>query len=155
MGFTLIELLVVISIIGILAGLTLTGFTAARKNARDTTRKSDLQQYRSALEAYASNNNGLYPNCDANSYNNPSCVFTNDGTGATGVIINEYLPSRINDPSQSASYYYIYDMYDSRMSYALRTRQLETGGYWEICSDGRSCKVAGTGSTNDNTCHCP
>lgn len=60
-GFTLIELLVVISIIGILAAIATVSYTAAQKQARDTQRKSDLDQYRSALESFANANNGLYP----------------------------------------------------------------------------------------------
>ena len=60
-GFTLIELLVVISIIGILAALTLVSFGGAQKQARDTQRKSDLNQVKNALENYAGSNNGMYP----------------------------------------------------------------------------------------------
>ena len=59
-GFTLIELLVVISIIGILAGLTLSSYSGAQKQARDTQRKADLTQLKTALEAYYSARNA-YP----------------------------------------------------------------------------------------------
>jgi len=50
LGFTLIELLVVISIIGILASLTLVSYTGAQKQTRDTQRRSDLNQYRNACQ---------------------------------------------------------------------------------------------------------
>lgn len=60
-AFTLIELLVVISIIGILAGLSIFGLDSYFQTARDTQRKSDLKQYQTALETYANKNNGLYP----------------------------------------------------------------------------------------------
>ena len=60
-GFTLIEMLVVICLIGILAGLALVSFGGAQKQARDTTRKSDLKQYQTSVEGYASRNNGIYP----------------------------------------------------------------------------------------------
>lgn len=59
-GFTLIELLVVISIIGILAALSVVSFTASQRQARDTNRKSDIKQYQSSLELFANKNN-LYP----------------------------------------------------------------------------------------------
>lgn len=60
-GFTLIEMLVVISLIGILAALALVSFGASQKQARDTTRKSDLRQYQTALEMYGNLTNGLFP----------------------------------------------------------------------------------------------
>lgn len=49
-GFTLIELLIVISIIGILASLTLASFGGAQAKAKDGVRKSDLSQIKRALE---------------------------------------------------------------------------------------------------------
>ncbi|HUV72182.1 MAG TPA: prepilin-type N-terminal cleavage/methylation domain-containing protein [Clostridia bacterium] len=59
-GFTLIELLVVISIIGVLIALSFVGFNQARKSARDSKRKADLEQIRSALEIYR-NDQKTYP----------------------------------------------------------------------------------------------
>ncbi len=49
-GFTLIELLIVISIIGILASLTLASYSGTQQKARDGVRKSDLTQIKRALE---------------------------------------------------------------------------------------------------------
>ena len=49
-AFTLIELLIVITIIGILASLTLASFGGAQAKARDGVRKSDLAQIKRALE---------------------------------------------------------------------------------------------------------
>lgn len=60
-GFTLIEVLVTISIVGLLASLALVSFTSSQKSARDTQRKSDLKQYATSLEVFASDNNDLYP----------------------------------------------------------------------------------------------
>ena len=64
-GFTLIELLVTIAIISVLSGIGLAAFIGAQKGARDGRRQADLEQIRSALELYRSNEgdgDGLYPN---------------------------------------------------------------------------------------------
>ena len=59
-GFTLIELLVVITIIGILAGLTLVSFSGAQARARDSKRKSDLDAIKKTLELAKQDTPGAY-----------------------------------------------------------------------------------------------
>lgn len=51
-GFTLIELLVVIFIIGILAVLIVSNLQGARQRARDTKRKSEANNFKTALRLY-------------------------------------------------------------------------------------------------------
>jgi general secretion pathway protein G len=53
-GFTLIELLIVIAIIGVLTSISVFALSGSRQSARDTKRKTDLEQIRSALEIYKS-----------------------------------------------------------------------------------------------------
>lgn len=60
LGFTLIELLVVISIIGVLTTLILANLSDARGRARDSAKKSDLQQLKTALRLYY-NDHQQYP----------------------------------------------------------------------------------------------
>src|SRR3989344_9497938 len=62
-GFTLIELLIVITIIGILASLTLASYSGTQQKARDAVRKSDLAQIKRALELAKSDcsGNAFYP----------------------------------------------------------------------------------------------
>lgn len=51
-GFTLIELLVVIAIIAILAAVVLVALGNARGEARDSSRKADMNSVMTALELY-------------------------------------------------------------------------------------------------------
>ena len=60
-GFTLIELLVVILIIGILAAIAIPAFLNQRNKAYDAAAKSNLTTARTAMETYATDNNGSYP----------------------------------------------------------------------------------------------
>src|SRR3989339_975856 len=59
-GFTLVELLVVATIIAILAGIGVTSYISLSRQSRDSRRKADLENLRSALEMYRSENN-YYP----------------------------------------------------------------------------------------------
>ena len=59
-GFTLIELLVVISIIGILSSLALATYVGAKRKAEVAVFITELNQFKTALELYRSDN-GRYP----------------------------------------------------------------------------------------------
>ncbi len=59
-GFTLIELLVAMTIVAVLAGISLVSYQGARKSARDGKRKTDLEQIRSAMEMCRADT-GSYP----------------------------------------------------------------------------------------------
>jgi len=62
-GFTLIEILVTITIIALVSTIGVTGYQAVSRGGRDALRKTDLEQIRSALEIYKSENNS-YPSVD-------------------------------------------------------------------------------------------
>jgi type IV pilus assembly protein PilA len=59
-GFTLIELLVVILIIGILAAIAIPAFLNQRGKAYDAAAKSQVKTAQTAIETYATDNNGDY-----------------------------------------------------------------------------------------------
>lgn len=141
-GFTLIELLVVISIIGILASLTLVSYSGAQKQTRDTQRKSDLAQYRNGLESYASTNNGLYPI-------HPSEYNVSDFCGS-GKDLEKFISSCPTDPTASKTYSYISDSEGTK--YILYA-DLETAGWWYICSTGQVNKT--TSETEPALATCP
>jgi len=139
-GFTLIELLVVISIIGILASLTLVSYTGAQKQTRDTQRRSDLSQYRNALETYASTNNGVYP-IHAGEYD----VAGFCGGGELAKIIST-CPT---DPITTNKYYYLSDATGEK--YILYA-DLETAGWWYVCSTGKTSKTTDETKPDLNSC---
>ena len=59
-GFTLIELLIVMTVISILAGISIFSMDNARQSARDGRRKSDLESIASGFELYKADC-GIYP----------------------------------------------------------------------------------------------
>lgn len=72
-GFTLIELLIVIAILGVLAVVVLLALNPVQQLARtrDSGRISGITQLGHALEAYATSNNGWYPEADGTT---PGCT---------------------------------------------------------------------------------
>ena len=105
-AFSLIELLVSIAIISTIIGLALPNFLGARTRARDVRRKSEVQQFKTALQLYYSDY-GEYPadsggpvygtikGCGA--LGNESCPCTNTldfaaGGTACGTIYMSKLP---------------------------------------------------------------
>lgn len=128
-AFTLIEMLVVISLIGILAALALISFGGAQKQARDTTRKSDLKQYQTSLEGYAGRNNGIYP---------ISATATSIASGAVCIALNIGIcPS---DPKDVDSYIYKYISDVSGINYVIwgGLENKTPTVFWVVCSNGKN-----------------
>ena len=61
-GFTLVELLVVMLILGILAAIAIPSFFNQRDKARDADAKATAKTAQTAIETYATENNGSYAN---------------------------------------------------------------------------------------------
>jgi general secretion pathway protein G len=60
-GFTVLELLIVIAIIGILATITVIGFSYVRQAAYFARTKQELRAFHQALEIYLIDHEGIYP----------------------------------------------------------------------------------------------
>ena len=104
-GFTLIELLIVITIISILASLTLASYSGAQAKSRDGVRKSDLAQMKRAMELAKSDCTGAayYPYMGTGGvpdYNTLADYLSNSNL--------KYISSAIKDPKNSAPQQYAY-----------------------------------------------
>jgi len=64
-GFTLIELLVVITIIGVLASVTLSSLDSARENAKAVSAINDMRTLKNASAIYLNHTNTYPPSCGA------------------------------------------------------------------------------------------
>jgi type IV pilus assembly protein PilA len=63
-GFTLVELLVVMLILGILAAIAIPSFFNQRDKARDSDAKASVRTAQTAMETYATDNDGEYTGGD-------------------------------------------------------------------------------------------
>jgi prepilin-type N-terminal cleavage/methylation domain-containing protein len=137
LGFTLIELLVVISIIGILATLMISHYGTAEKSARDAERKSDLNQYRIALENYASLTGGVYPS-------RPTEGDASSGVPCT-TLSPKYMSVCPKDPRQEVgetTYQYNYKTNGTAgqidaTKYILWAK-MEAVDFWYLCANGKA-----------------
>lgn len=147
-AFTLIEVLVAISIVAVLMSLALVSYGGSRAQARDAQRKSDLNQYRNALENFASANSGIYT---SRASRREAEVLCNPSAGEPGELDPNFISSCPIDPrfynGSLEGYRYYYHSNGSGAGVIDATRyvlfaKLESGQFWEVCSDGRTGVIA-------------
>jgi len=112
-GFTLVELIVVITIIGILATVGVGSYSNVLKTARDTKRKSDLRDIKTALDLYYFKH-GTYRVDGGAGYSDPKCgcgwLSRVDGVyyrkSVTQALYDEGLigVTQVEDPLAAPSY---------------------------------------------------
>lgn len=124
LSFTIIEILVVATIIGLLATTAVISFGTLSRQSRDSRRKTDLEQIRSALEMYRSNNDN-YP--------------TNLNSLTSPVVYLQKIPQDPKSPQYSYAYSYI-----SNSDYII-------GAYLESSSTTCS-QILACGTVNCNYC---
>ena len=138
-GFTLIEFMVVMSLIAILSSLAIGNFMGSQKRGRDVRRQSDLNQYRIALENYASVFGSVYP-----------AGLSGAAQTVLATPLANYVSGFPTDP-QGGNYRYVSSADGS--SYVLDACMEVQKKLFEMCSNGKSgvttsdCTVAA-----DSTC---
>lgn len=112
-AFTLMELLVVIAVISILAGMIMVSMSGSRQKARDTRRKSDLDQIALVLEQY-------YDNQSPNQYVTAETKIDINGSddALTVALSPTYLKEMPLDPLAPDQYYH-YQSFNSDLDYRL------------------------------------
>ena len=102
-AFTLIELLAVITIIGILAGLTLGAAGAVRRQGATSTAKAEVAALQAACDRFYADNNS-YP---SNSAVNPSSSFAPTAYTAAGqaLFTNLFGTNQYNRPPSTKRYF--------------------------------------------------
>lgn len=142
LGFTLVELLITISLIAILSTIGFSTFFGSQKRGRDARRQSDLNQYRIALENYASGNGGVYPN---NTHNGTSTAGSGIFNTSTSVLL-PFLTGFPSDP-QGKDFFYIADA--TGLNYVLEACMEASTLPWQYCSNGKGGQV----TLNPAVCH--
>lgn len=158
-GFTLIELLIVMAVLGVLAGMVIITFPAGTRRARDVQRKSDLAQYRTAIERFANENNSFYPEFAGG--RDPSEVLPNPANDLCNDALDYTIEECPSDPRDgdgavcvdetggdiNCAYTYLSDgSVDTGVATAIRYVLIarteapanEVRPYWIACSTGRA-----------------
>jgi prepilin-type N-terminal cleavage/methylation domain-containing protein len=171
-GFTLIELLVVIAVIGILAAIALISLTGLQRSARDSTRRSNISDYATAVARYYQDNQ-QYPANGAGGAD--TIALAGSGTGifsaTSTVLYTTYMPKPLNDPLGGNNCKYVssganttcqYSYYGTAQNFtifsALETANGSTTAQTFYINDrgsrGYSSNAAGCTGAND-TANCP
>ena len=110
-GFTLVELLVVMLILGLLAAIAIPSFFNQRDKARDADAKADARTAQTAMETYATDNQGAYTGATVARLQAIETTLNDatlavdvagtavdlDGTGAGAAVATDYIVRATSD----------------------------------------------------------
>ena len=102
-GFTLVELLVVMLILGLLAAIAIPGFFNQRIKAQDAEAKSIVKTAQTALETFATDNNGSYALADRAKLKTIEPTLSSATSGANAITLLTVATSSYTITVQSVS----------------------------------------------------
>lgn len=146
-GFTLIEILVTVTIIAVLLAVAAVSYRSINQRSRDARRRSDVEQLRSSLEMYRTDN-GSYPSGIGWE---GTWVGTDNSDLAT--LLESYLSPLPVDPTGGVDGYYFYTPRNCSGSpskcfgYCILSYMEQDGSAVSQCASGYPSVSAVTGRT--------
>jgi general secretion pathway protein G len=110
-GFTLIELIVVATILGVMLTVALVSYASTTSRSRDGKRQADVEQVRSALEMWRSDN-GSYVNVSSGAVYSALSTLQTQG----------YIDKMPRDPKSTGWSEYLYTQAGSGATYTICAR---------------------------------
>lgn len=111
-GFSLLEMLIVMAIMGIILTISTVSYLTIQQRGRDARRRTDIEQLRTALEIYRSQN-GIYPSIAASNTWITAAPLNNP------LVTPGYMRSIPTDPNQNATFPYWYKSWNSWQNYCI------------------------------------
>jgi prepilin-type N-terminal cleavage/methylation domain-containing protein len=127
-GFTLVELLVVMLILGILAAIAIPSFFNQRDKARDADAKASAKTAQTAIETYATENNGSYANADVGDLTRIEETLTPLGTDLAVVAADDTYTVTVTSETDNT----------------FSVERTGTGAFLLNCTGGGGCPTDGT-----------
>lgn len=142
-GFTLVELLVVISLVGILAGVTISIINPVKQRqvAEDGVKQSNLQKFALGVEAYG-NANSKYPD-EAGGKPNPT----------TDPDVGQFIKQYPDGEPAGSTYTYYNDSTNGTFSIVVMKSEVTTACFKYHSSWGKIQSCTGS-NCNDGTTGC-